>query len=125
MRIHEAPDEPAPGASIGAIAAGVAIVLALPVLTTMSTAIWQPTYVVRAPTVSTSTTGITYSQYNGLYTGMTVTQARAMLGSPGTRVSSWSVGRSNLETYAWYSGDVTVMVTFENGRLFQKAQTGL
>lgn len=122
---HVAPDEPVPGWNVGAIVVGVAAVIAMPILVAMSAALWQPTYVVRTPATPTASTSITEAKYDGLYKGMTVAQAQAMLGSPGRRVSSMSAGRSDLETYQWESGTVTVMVGFENGRLFTKAQTGL
>lgn len=55
---------------------------------------------------------------------MTIAEAQATLGSLGNQLSH-TAGKFAFETYRWESGSVTVTVTFENGRLFSKGETGL
>ncbi len=76
---------------------------------------------------------ITLAQYNRLSPGMSYTEARGTIGSPGTEVAKSRIEGvpgvlESIETagYSWTNGDGSnALVIFRNGKLVQKSQSGL
>lgn len=71
--------------------------------------------------------GVTLEGYNQLKTGMKYAEAVKMLGEDGVETSSGGSGRYKTEMYQWRSSTRrgVIIAMFQNGKLINKAQSGL
>lgn len=80
-----------------------------------------------AENVTTSTDeGITAEKYEGIQTGMSYDEVKALIGSDGESVSESEVAGIKTAVYQWESGVFgTAIVTFENDKVTGKSQAGI
>ena len=67
--------------------------------------------------------------YSKIENGMTVSEVKSILGEGESNASSsvdlGSYGSMNTEVITWQSGLSVISITFSNGKVMSKAQTGL
>jgi hypothetical protein len=85
-----------------------------------------------SPTVSEESEapsdGVTLENFQRLQSGMSYSQAVAILGEPGVEMSRTDLGGTTTVMYQWKAGGLSIgnmKAMFQNGRLVSKAQFGL